>query len=53
VAELSSAVIALRAVIPAGGHCNPGSTVGASEEKYAQRILRKKKSSVTIVWKLP
>lgn len=42
-------VIGFSAVIPAGGHCDPSSTVGASEEwKYAQKILRKKKISVTI-----
>ena len=42
-------VIGLSAVTPTGGHWLPSSTVGASEEwKYAQKILRKKKISVTM-----
>nr|YP_009531548.1 hypothetical protein [Hannaella oryzae]AXY96248.1 hypothetical protein [Hannaella oryzae] len=42
-------VIGLRAVTPTGGHCDPSSTVGASEEwKYLQKIDRKKKISVTM-----
>lgn len=39
----------LRASIPAGGHCDPSSTVGASDEwKYAQKIETNTKASVTM-----
>jgi hypothetical protein len=39
----------LRGSIPAGGQCAPSSTVGASAEwKYAQKMLIKKKTSLTM-----
>ena len=42
-------VIGFRAVTPIGGHCEPSSTVGASDEwKYAQKIEMKKNTSVTM-----